>query len=183
MDLSTSDPHIAPHALGEDQVEDEEAGGRCRGRDRVPGDAGGSGAAGAASRYCGQGELYQDTIRDPALNNNQKRTTSIVYRPYSTTNADGGFCRGRTLLHEVGHNLGALQNVAPNAFDGAHCNDDNNDVMCYTDADQFTSDSSTFDFNNNDFWDPATGPLPWWTVNLSRFICASKNCSEFNLLA
>jgi hypothetical protein len=137
----------------------------------------------AASRYCGQGELYQDTTRDPALNNNQKRTTSIVYRPYSTTNADGGFCRGRTLLHEVGHNLGALQNVAPNAFDGAHCNDDNNDVMCYTDTDQFTSDSSTFDFKNNDFWDPATGPLPWWTVNLSRFICVSKNCSEFNLLA
>lgn len=135
----------------------------------------------AASRYCGQAELYQDTTRDTALNSNQKRTTAIVYRPYSTSNADGGFCRGRTLLHEVGHNLGALQKVAPNAFDGAHCDDDNNDVMCYTGSDQDTSDSSKFDFGNDDYWDPPAGPLAWWTVNLSRFVCGTSNCSGFNL--
>lgn len=137
----------------------------------------------ADSRYCGQAELYQDPTRDTALNNNQKRTTAIVYRPYPTTNADGGFCRGRTLLHEVGHNLGALQKDAPNAFDGAHCEDDNNDVMCYTSSDQFTSPSSTFDYGNNDYWDPATGAhLRWWTVNLSRFVCTTTNCSGFNLV-
>ncbi len=136
----------------------------------------------AASRYCGQGELYQDPNRDPAVNANQKRTTAIVYRPYSTTNTDGGFCRGRTLLHEVGHNLGALQNVATNTSDGAHCNDDNNDVMCYTDSEQFTSDGSKFDYLNNDYWDPPGGfPLPHWTVNLSRFVCTTSNCSGFNL--
>ncbi len=113
---------------------------------------------------------------------NQKRTTAIVYRPYSTTNTDGGFCRGRTLLHEVGHNLGALQNVATNTSDGAHCNDDNNDVMCYTDSEQFTSDGSKFDYLNNDYWDPPGGfPLPHWTVNLSRFVCTTSNCSGFNL--
>lgn len=138
----------------------------------------------AGSRYCGQGELYQDPTRDPALNNNQKRTTAIVYRPYSTSNADGGFCRGRTLLHEVGHNLGALQKVAPNAFDGAHCDDDNNDVMCYTDSSQATSDGAKFDFGNNDYWDPPTGvALAYWTVNLSRFVCGTSNCSGFNLLS
>lgn len=137
----------------------------------------------AGSRYCGQAELYHDTTRDPALNNNQKRTTAIVYRPYSTSNPDGGFCRGRTLLHEVGHNLGALQKVAPNAFDGAHCDDDNNDVMCYTGSDRFTSSGSKFDYGNDDYWDPPTGPdLAWWTVNLSRFVCATSNCSGFKLL-
>ncbi len=138
----------------------------------------------AASRYCGQGELYQDTTRDPAVNANQKRTTAIVYRPYSTTNPDGGFCRGRTLLHEIGHNLGALQKVAPNAFDGAHCNDDNNDVMCYTASNQFDSGSSKFDYKNNDYWDLPNDPVPqpwWWTVDLSRFVCETSNCSGFNL--
>ncbi len=136
----------------------------------------------AGSRYCGQGELYQDARRDAELNNNQKRTTAIVYRPYSTTNADGGFCRGRTLLHEIGHNLGALQKVAPNAFDGAHCDDDNNDVMCYPSSTQPTSAGSAFDYGNDDYWDPAPGsPLAWWTVNLSRFVCTTGNCSGFNL--
>ncbi len=137
----------------------------------------------AASRYCGQGELYQDPNRDPGANANQKRTTAIVYRSYSTTNPDGGFCRGRTLLHEVGHNLGALQRVATNTSDGAHCNDDNNDVMCYTDSDQPTSDGSKFDYLNNDYWDPPGGfPLRHWTVNLSRFVCTTSNCSGFNLI-
>ena len=88
----------------------------------------------SGSRYCGQGQLYQDTRRTQA-NNNNLRTTAIVYRPYATGDpATGGFCRGRTLLHEVGHNLGALQGAAPNAFDGAHCDDSAEDVMCYTSA-------------------------------------------------
>ncbi len=81
----------------------------------------------APSRYCGQGELYGDWHRDKE-NWNDLRTTGVVYRPYDPRNADGGFCRGRTLLHELGHNLGALYSKAPNAFDGAHCNDDKNDA-------------------------------------------------------
>ncbi|MBW3576007.1 MAG: hypothetical protein KY450_14440 [Actinobacteria bacterium] len=136
----------------------------------------------AGSKYCGQGELYQHTVRSGA-NYNDRRTTAIVYRPYPTGDAStGGFCRGRTLLHELGHNFGALQDDAPNAFDGAHCDDSAEDVMCYTDSEQFTSDGSKFDYLNNDYWDPPAGPLPWWTVNLSRFVCTTSNCSGFNLI-
>ena len=122
----------------------------------------------AGSRYCGQGQLYQDTRRSSA-NYNNLRTTAIVYRPYTTSDpTTGGFCRGRTLLHEVGHNLGALQNVAPNAFDGAHCDDSAEDIMCYTSATSNDTGDPAFDYANDDYWG---GGLTWWTVDLNRFVC------------
>jgi len=134
----------------------------------------------AGSQYCGQGTLYQDTRRDPAVNgNNVSRTTGIVYRPYTASDpATGGFCRGRTLLHELGHNLGALQSVAPNDFDGAHCNDSGDDVMCYPGAAEALlgsvgadNDVAVFDHGSDDYWDPDGGALTYWTVNLSSFLC------------
>lgn len=142
----------------------------------------------APSQYCGQAHLYQDTRRTPD-NYNQGRTTAIVYRPYPTTDSSGGFCRGRTLMHELGHNMGALQKVAPHAFDGAHCNDSAEDVMCYTSSTSVDTGGAAFDWNNDDYWDPAANPalagsdaanttLGWWTVNLSRFLCADALCSD-----
>jgi hypothetical protein len=137
---------------------------------------------------CGQGHLYQDTRRTSA-NYNQGRTLAVIYRPYDD-DAEGGFCRGRTLLHEMGHNMGAIQQVAPNAYDGAHCDDSVEDVMCYkndvTPAGAGDTDFGTFDYNNDDYWDPAADPssgseltLPWWTVNLSKFICpAAAGCES-----
>ena len=133
----------------------------------------------AGSRYCGQAHLYQDVQRTSANASENNRTNAIVYRPYSTNDGSGGFCRGRTLLHEVGHNLGAVQKVAPHAFDGAHCNDDDNDVMCYTAQSTFDSGGlGKFDYGNDDYWDGAanahgttSGTLAWWAVNLSKFVC------------
>ena len=131
----------------------------------------------AGSQYCGQGELYQHTVRS-AANYNERRTTAIVYRPYDQNNADGGFCRGRTLRHELGHNLGALQAASPSSFDDAHCNDSGEDTMCYTSVATNDTGTPAFDYGNNDYWDPVANPsggstskLPWWTVNLSRFVC------------
>ena len=134
----------------------------------------------ATSKYCGQGSLYQDTRRESG-NYNERRTTGIVYRPYSANDAStGGWCRGRTLLHEIGHNLGALQQVAPSAYDGAHCNDDDNDVMCYTSAATFDSGEPQFDYGSNDYWDPPGGKLAWWTVNLNKFLCPASGCTNAN---
>jgi len=128
----------------------------------------------AGSQACGQGHLYQDTRRT-AANSNEGRTTAIVYRPYSAADASGGFCRGRTLRHELGHNMGALQQVAPHAFDGAHCDDSAEDTMCYTSAASVDTGAPAFDHGNDDYWDPVaaggSARLPWWTVNLSRFVC------------
>lgn len=144
---------------------------------------------------CGQGNLSQDTRRIPT-NANEGRTQSIVYRPFDPNNTSGGFCRGRTLAHELGHNMGALQQVSPNAYDGAHCNDSAEDVMCYTSQTSFDSGAAAFDFGNDDYWDPIADPngnnmlpgtplpeqlkLPWWTVNLSRYICPTSGCGLAN---
>jgi hypothetical protein len=153
----------------------------------------------AGSQYCGQGSLYQDTTRSATNASEINRTTGIVYRPYANDAATGGFCRGRTLLHELGHNLGAVQQVAPHAFDGAHCNDDNNDTMCYTATGQPTSpEGPQFDSGKNDYWDlgaskpttaddgyprassemlgwnvstPSLSRPSWWALNLSRYLC------------
>ena len=147
----------------------------------------------SGSQYCGQGELYQDTRRLSG-NNNELRTLGIVYRPYAVADATtGGWCRGRTLLHEIGHNLGAVQQVSPRAFDGAHCNDDDNDVMCYTSAATYDSGVAQFDYGTNDYWDPGAqrGSTPfaqklnWWAVNLNKFVCPTTptghaNCWEPN---
>ena len=132
----------------------------------------------AGSQYCGQGELYQDTRRTGA-NSNELRTTAIVYRPYVTTDPlTGGFCRGRTAMHEMGHNMGAIQKVAPHAFDGAHCNDSAEDVMCYTSAVTTDTGGPDFDYGKDDYWDPTPAKLPWWTVNLSKYLCPTPTtCS------
>ncbi len=142
----------------------------------------------AGSNYCGQGTLWQDTTRRVGNTSDVNRTTGIVYRPYTPISnaANGGFCRGRTLLHELGHNLGAVQKVAPHAFDGAHCNDDKNDTMCYVANSSATSGvPPQFDFNKDDYWDPAAAKLTWWTLNLSRYICplgtgTTPDCTKLN---
>lgn len=140
----------------------------------------------AGSQYCGQGHLYQDTRRS-ALNYNEGRTTAIVYRPYDPGDSSGGFCRGRTLRHEIGHNLGALQKIAPHAFDGAHCDDSAEDTMCYRTANAIDTGNAAFDHNQDDYWDPVAGTgrsttLGWWTVNLSRFVCPpGGDCTKPNI--
>lgn len=141
---------------------------------------------------CGQGNLYQDTRRSSA-NNNELRTLAVVYRPYANDALTGGFCRGRTLLHELGHNMGALQSVAPHAFDGAHCDDSNEDVMCYYNDAAPDTGNAVFDWGTDDYWDPIANPhpennpslaaadkLPWWTVNLSKYICPTTGCGSPN---
>ena len=141
----------------------------------------------AGSQACGQGHLYQDIRRSPA-NYNEGRTTAIVYRPYNQRDASGGFCRGRTLLHELGHNMGALQKDAPHSFDDAHCDDSAEDTMCYTSATSVDTGGPVFDYNNDDYWDPAANPgatdakLTHWTVNLSRFVCPfGGDCTRPNV--
>ena len=151
----------------------------------------------AYTKACGQGNLYQDTRRTAANYNNNGRTLSVVYKAYPNDALTGGFCRGRVLLHEMGHNMGAVQSVAPHAFDGAHCNDSNEDVMCYQNdslPNAGDTGNAVFDWGTDDYWDPIANPnavenpslatgdrLPWWTVNLSKYICPTGgDCNQQN---
>jgi hypothetical protein len=138
------------------------------------------------SSYCGQSELAQDTARN-AANRNELSTISVIYRAWDAKLATGGFCRGRSAAHELGHALGALQRVAPNAYDGAHCNDSPEDVMCNIVRGAADTGDATVDWRRDDYWDPAADPaagsdrrLSWWTINLSRFICPTSGCSQPN---
>jgi hypothetical protein len=127
-----------------------------------------------AGGVCGLGNQFYDMRRDQANYNNYAGKFAVVFR------GRVGFCKSNTVRHEIGHNLGALQSRAPNAFDGAHCDDAYEDTMCYPNAPRVSSDnyqSEFFDYRNDDYWDPAGGALSHWTVNLSRFICPDIACN------
>jgi hypothetical protein len=125
---------------------------------------------------CGQATSYNDQKRDPSNLNNLGGKVAIVF-----PNGNGGFCSSNTVRHEIGHNLGALQPVAPHAFDGAHCNDAYEDTMCYSNSPRVTGSGQRgqfFDYGNDDYWDPPAGvALPWWTANLNRFLCPDAACN------
>src|SRR3954453_15066273 len=127
----------------------------------------------APSGSCGQAAIYDDPTRDAGNLNNLGGKAAVVFR-----NGDG-FCSSNAARHEIGHNLGALQPVAPHAFDGSHCNDAYEDTMCYTNA-PLVSDGQRgkyFDYNNDDYWSLPGAPLAWWTVDLNRFLCPDAGCN------
>ncbi len=78
----------------------------------------------AASAFCGLGQVYYDDQPGPGNANN-------VYAQYSRV--DQGCWTATASAHEIGHNLGAVQNSAPNATGASHCRDEY-DVMCYPDG-------------------------------------------------
>jgi hypothetical protein len=122
---------------------------------------------------CGQGTLFRDNRRAPDNANDVSRTTAVVFQAREVDAATGGWCRGHVLLHELGHNMGAVQPEAPNVS-GAHCDDNVYDLMCAGGGATFEGPDSV-DYNSDDYWDvdPLTGAgkLGHWTVNLSRFLC------------
>ena len=129
----------------------------------------------APTGACGQATSYDDPSRDPTNLNNLGGKVAVIF-----PNSSGGFCSSNTVRHEIGHNLGALQPVAPHAFDGAHCNDSYEDTMCYSNAPKTQSGQrgQFFDYGNDDYWDPPQGAsLPWWTANLNRFLCPDATCN------
>ena len=85
---------------------------------------------------------------------------------------DGG---GSVPAHELMHVLGAVQDSAPHAFNGGHCNDEY-DLMCYgTGMVPFPecsdlSANSLFDCNNDDYFN--TNPAP------GSYLCSRWNAAR-----
>ena len=126
---------------------------------------------------CGQATLYGDPRRTADNRNNMGGSVAVVFR------AADGFCGADAVRHEIGHTLGAvLPGVAPHADGGGHCTDAVEDTLCLTSAPVRATglvEGEFFDYNNDDYWDPPLGPpLPWWTVNLSRFLCPKPDCNS-----
>jgi hypothetical protein len=116
--------------------------------------------AGMGGGKCGQGTLDVDS-RDSASNaNNSGRDFAVNYD-----------CDGTTLLHEIGHNLGAVQTDAPRSTgvtadrtNGWHCWE-GWDFMCYNDGGNKDPGTITrncpdfdhFDCNHDDYFDARIG--------------------------
>lgn len=76
-----------------------------------------------ANAFCGIGTVYNDDR--PTGNWNEQ------FAQYSRS--DRPCWNAQTAAHEIIHNLGGVQNSAPNSTGGLHCRDEH-DVMCYPDG-------------------------------------------------
>ncbi|MEU1281330.1 RICIN domain-containing protein [Streptomyces sp. NPDC005805] len=123
--------------------------------------------------YCGIGTFAGD--ERPGQNN-----LSNFGPSYGRT--DTGCWGGHTAAHELGHNLGAVNNSAPNTSRGAHCTDEW-DVMCYSDSPYYPTMRNVcrdrgyenrLDCNNDDYFH--TNPRPGsylathWNIADNQFL-------------
>ncbi|MQS11143.1 hypothetical protein F7Q99_02285 [Streptomyces kaniharaensis] len=95
---------------------------------------------------------------------------------------DSGCWSGSTPAHELGHNLGAVNNSAPNSSKGAHCTDEW-DLMCYSDTPYYPQmryvcpdqgHDKRLDCNHDDYYN--TNPAPGsylathWNIANNQFL-------------
>lgn len=116
--LSILDAVVSPNALASfDAMVSELAGAGLNRPDRI------YHVWTEANAYCGIGTVYSDD--QPGAGNANER-----YAQYSRSDRP---CWNYAEAHEITHNLGGVQNSAPNSTGGLHCRDDY-DVMCYADG-------------------------------------------------
>ncbi|MGW5848994.1 RICIN domain-containing protein [Streptomyces sp. NPDC055254] len=99
---------------------------------------------------------------------------------------DSGCWGGHTAAHELGHNLGAVNNSAPNTSRGAHCTDEY-DVMCYSDSPYYPkmrnictnqAAENILDCNHDDYFhtSPKAGSYlaTHWNIADNQFLMRAK---------
>ncbi|MCX5195244.1 RICIN domain-containing protein [Streptomyces sp. NBC_00249] len=98
---------------------------------------------------------------------------------------DSGCWGGHTAAHELGHNLGAVNNSAPNTSRGAHCTDEW-DVMCYSDTPYYPqmrnvctnqASENILDCNHDDYFHTSPKPGSYlathWNIADNQFLMRS----------
>ncbi|MGW2398121.1 RICIN domain-containing protein [Kitasatospora sp. NPDC001664] len=126
-----------------------------------------------ANVYCGIGTFNGD--ERPGQDN-----LSNFGPSYGRT--DNGCWGGSTAAHELGHNLGAVNNSAPHTSRGAHCVDEW-DIMCYSDSPYYPkmqtvcpnrASDDRLDCNHDDYYNTAPQPGSYlathWNVADNRFL-------------
>ncbi|MCX5150887.1 RICIN domain-containing protein [Streptomyces sp. NBC_00320] len=127
--------------------------------------------------YCGIGTFAGD--ERPGQDNQSNFGPS-----YGRT--DSGCWGGHTAAHELGHNLGAVNNSAPNTSRGAHCTDEY-DVMCYSDTPYYPqmrnvctnqAAENILDCNHDDYFhtNPKAGSYlaTHWNIADNQFLMKGK---------
>lgn len=125
-----------------------------------------------ANVYCGIGTFVKDDTAGPSNDNNQGPS-------YGRT--DAGCWSAFVAAHELGHNLGAVQESAPNSTKLGHCHDDH-DLMCYEDSDETVVEvicrdseaENRLDCNHDDYFDTNPGSGSYldthWNVADSSYL-------------
>jgi hypothetical protein len=126
-----------------------------------------------AQVYCGIGTFNGD--ERPGQDN-----LSNFGPSYGRT--DNGCWSGSTAAHELGHNLGAVNNSAPNSSKGGHCVDEW-DIMCYSDTPYYPqmqthcpdrAHDDRLDCNHDDYYNTNPSPGSYltthWNVANNRFL-------------
>ncbi|WP_278251536.1 RICIN domain-containing protein [Streptomyces griseocarneus] len=136
-----------------------------------------------AQVYCGIGTFNGD--ERPGADN-----LSNFGPSYGRT--DNGCWGGSTPAHELGHNLGAVNNSAPHTSKAAHCVDEW-DIMCYSDAPYYPamqticpdrSNDERLDCGHDDYFH--TNPRPGsylathWNIANNRFLIAGGGSTDPN---
>ena len=120
-----------------------------------------------------------------------------LYGGTADFNGYGASIRQESMLHELTHNMGGVQDGAPHASGNAHCYD-GNDIMCYNDggsyfqqpgnyllgpADTGCSGSgigAPYDCNNDDYFNPNPPAGSYlashWNSYDSVFLCPVDDC-------
>jgi chitodextrinase len=112
--------------------------------------------ASSATGASGTGHVFSNDSRPGADNQNNRGGLYAVQYRYD--GADEPVWS--TLLHEIGHTMGAVVNDAPNASGIGHCHDDQ-DIMCYADGsrdDLYRPNVcavEVFDCKRDDYYNPA----------------------------
>ncbi|WP_234443369.1 RICIN domain-containing protein [Streptomyces sp. NRRL B-24484] len=136
-----------------------------------------------ANVYCGIGTFNGD--ERPGQDN-----LSNFGPSYGRT--DSGCWSGSTAAHELGHNLGAVNNSAPNTSRGAHCTDEW-DVMCYSDSPYYPTmrtvcpergHDERLDCNHDDYYNtsPKAGSYlaTHWNIANNQFLMTGGGSTNPN---
>ncbi|MGB0651980.1 MAG: hypothetical protein ACPGQL_02170 [Thermoplasmatota archaeon] len=104
----------------------------------------------------GMGNLILDDTPTPANLNN-----GFLFTAYAIT---FGYDSARIMLHELGHNMGAVQMSAPHTTGAGHCTD-GRDIMCYRDggpqSHRYTNNrcgQQVWDCGHDDYFDASPDP-------------------------
>ena len=141
----------------------------------------------------GQGELYGDDSVGATNLANAGGLRAVVYGTGEQyfSDSDPSFA-DVVPLHELSHNLGAVQDSAPHSTQAGHCYDEW-DIMCYTDGGTYgpggtltyatdcgTAGAQAYDCHQDDYFNaaPAAGSYltTHWNVYSSAFLCSTGTC-------
>jgi Ricin-type beta-trefoil lectin domain-like len=129
---------------------------------------------GESSVYCGIGTYLGD---DKASASNRSNSGPSYGR------SDTGCWAASVAAHELGHNLGAVADSAPNSSKAGHCVDDY-DVMCYKDTATTVvkivctnrAEEQRLDCNHDDYYNTSPAPGSYlathWNVANNQFLIA-----------